>query len=213
MVVAGGEVMSNGLLFYWFSWILWILVTFFMRKNKYRLVLACWLLLLILCSGFQLSLDGFKLSLSYPLILIGALILHTKIPRIYFHVFVSLTIMIGYTGVLIWENQLPLEHFFPPMLIISCFLYILMAAMTTGLWSRLACGLLGMAGGELLYSIIIADFSIPNVIGDKRFLDLMLVLMVVAVCHDSALRLKLKLAKKFRTSAAKSKPFFRKQAQ
>src|SRR5699024_536677 len=176
--------MDGGLLFYWFAWILWIIITFFMEKNKYRLLLACWLLLLIIGSDIYLSIGLLKMSLSCLIIFSGAVILQTKMSRKFFHVFASLTIMIGYTAVLIWENHLPIKHFFPPALINSCFLYLLTVIMTTGLWNRLACLLLGMAAGELIYSLLIANYAIPDMIGDKRFLDSVLMIVASIVCQD-----------------------------
>ncbi|TFJ93802.1 YphA family membrane protein [Lentibacillus salicampi] len=205
--------MYSGLLFYWFSWILWVIVTFFMKKSRYRAILACWLLLLVLCSEFHISFEPYEMTLSYLVILSGALMLHARIPGIFFHLFVSFTIMIGYTAALIWESHVPLKHFFSPTLAISCFLFVLIVLMTSGLWHRLACGLLGMAGGEMLYSLIIANYSILDVTGDKRFLDLVSVIILSLVCHDSVLRLTQTIVKRFRKSIAKSKPLFRKQAQ
>src|SRR5699024_1594483 len=205
--------MDSGLLFYWFAWILWIIITFFMEKNKYRLLLACWLLLLIIGSDIYLSIGLLKMSLSCLIVFSGAVILQTKMSRKFFHVFASLTIMIGYTAVLIWENHLPITHFFPPALINSCVLYLLAVIMTSGLWNCLACLLLGMAAGELIYSLLIANYAISDMIGDKRFLDSVLMIVASIVCQDFILSLRQKISIRFQTSITKSKPLFRKRAQ
>ncbi|WP_010530831.1 YphA family membrane protein [Lentibacillus jeotgali] len=205
--------MNSGLLFYWFAWILWIIITFFMKKSKYRTLLACWLLLLIIGSSVNLSIDFLELSLSYLVIFSGAVILHANISGKFFHVFVSFTITIGYTAMLIWVNHLPIEHFFPPTLIISCFLFLLTVIMATGFWNRLACLFLGMTAGELLYTVIIANYSIPEVAGDKRFLDAVIVVAVSVVCYDFILGLMQKIVGRLRKSITRTTPLFRKQAQ
>nr|WP_139223961.1 hypothetical protein [Lentibacillus halodurans] len=139
--------------------------------------------------------------------------MHTRLSRTLFHVFGSFTIMIGYTAILIWMNHTPLNLFLPPLVTISCILFMLIILTTTGLWNRLACSLLGMSGGELLYSIIISGYLIPDMIGDKRFFDCILVITVAILCYDLLLILKLKITRKLHKSIPKSKPLFRKQAQ
>lgn len=205
--------MSSGLLFYWFSWILWIIVTFFMQKNRLRTLLACWILSVILYSNLYISINTFQISVSYLFLLAGTVILYARIPVMIFHVFGSLTIMIGYSAILIWENQMPFNLFFPSFLIISCFLFILITFITTGIWNRLACTLLGMTGGELLYSIVLSEYLIVEVIGDKRFFDFILVLTIAIICQAFLLKFKLIITQKIHHASTASKPLFRKKAQ
>ncbi|MFD1360572.1 hypothetical protein ACFQ4A_02620 [Lentibacillus salinarum] len=184
-----------------------------MAKSKLRTILSCWLLLLILFSGFDVTIEHMQLSVSFLVLLAGALVLHARLAVIVFHVFCSITIMIGYTGVLIWESFTPLKLFLPPFLTISCILFVLVMITTTGLWNRLACSLLGMSGGELLYSIIMSGYSIAAPIGDKRFLDFILVITMALLSHDLLRTLNMKIIRKLQQSIPGPKPLFRKKAQ
>ncbi|QKY69216.1 hypothetical protein Len3610_05960 [Lentibacillus sp. CBA3610] len=184
-----------------------------MSKTKLRTLLACWLLILILCSNIYIAVNDFQLAVSYLVLCAGAVILHTKIAGMIFHVFGSFTIMIGYAGIFIFDTFTPLKLFFPSFLIISCILFMLITLITTGLWNRLACVLLGMAGGELLYNIVVSSYFATDVIGDKRFFDFILVVTVAIICQDFLLTLKQKLTQKLHKKNTNSKPLFRKQAQ
>lgn len=176
--------MGNGLIFYWLCWVLWIVVTFFMKKDKQRMFLSYWILLLILFSNLQLSIDFHNISVSFIIFLGGALFLHVKLPRLIYHSIISFIVSIGYIGILIWVNITPLRLFLPQLITISFLLLILIMLLTNGLLNRLGAGLFGIACGEMVYSMIMANYSIQKTVGDMVFFDCVLIVTMLLLCNS-----------------------------
>ncbi|MBP1949553.1 YphA family membrane protein [Virgibacillus litoralis] len=185
--------MGSGLIFYWFCWVIWIVVTFFMKKDKRRAFLACWILLLILFSNLHFSINFYQISVSFLVFLGGTLLLHVKLPRLIFHSLISFIVSIGYIGMVICINITPLRLFFPQLITISLFLVILIMLLTNGLLNRLGTGLFGIACGEIVYSMIMADYSIPKTVGDMEFFDCVLIVTAILLCNSLLLTLNRKI--------------------
>src|SRR5699024_11400526 len=107
-----------GLFFYWFSWILWIFVTFYIKKNKQRTFLSYLILILIIFSNIDLMIGSYQVSLSFLILLMGCLLMYTKLSRQLYHLFVAFTIMIGYAAILLWINHTPLWLFIHVLILI-----------------------------------------------------------------------------------------------
>src|SRR5690625_4591201 len=137
-----------GLLFYWISWLIWVLVTFFMKKSKQRTLLFCSILLLIIFSNTYVTVGSFNISISYVLLLIGSLVIYTLLEKQFYHAFVSFTVMIGYSGLLIWINSTPLWLFLHELLIIPFVCNFIILLLTKGIYSRITTGLLGIRSEE-----------------------------------------------------------------
>ncbi len=185
--------MGNGLIFYWFCWLIWIVVTFFMKKDKQRLFLACWILLLILFSNLQLSINFHNISVSFIIFLGGILFLHVKLPRLIYQSIISFIVSIGYVGILIWVNITPLRLFIPQLITVSFLLLILIMILTNGLLNRLGAGLFGIACGEIVYSMIMANYSIEKTVGDMVFFDCVLIVTMLLLCNSIFLTLNRKI--------------------
>jgi|SRR5690625_3303138 len=164
-----------GLLFYWISWLIWVLVTFFMKKSKQRTLLFCSVLLLIIFSNTYVTVGSFNISISYVLLLIGSLVIYTLLEKQFYHAFVSFTVMIGYSGLLIWINSTPLWLFLHELLIIPFVCNFIILLLTKGIYSRITTGLLGIVAGELFYNFILASYHFNQPIGDLMFFDRLLV--------------------------------------
>src|SRR5690625_5823138 len=111
-------IMTDGLIVYWFGWMLWIIVTFLMKKDQRRTKLACWILLILLCSNIYFTIENHNISLTFIVLLGIAIFLHAQIPRFMYHVFISFTIMIGYAALLLWEKNTPVWLFMPRFVLI-----------------------------------------------------------------------------------------------
>lgn len=185
--------MGSGIIFYWFCWILWIIATFIMKKDKRRTFLACWILMLILFSNVYISIFSIQVSVSLLTLVGGTLFMRGKHPRIIFHSFASFTVTIGYIGILIWENYTPLRLFFPQLVTISFLLVLIITFLTNGLLNRLSSGLFGIACGEIIYSLIAANYAIQDTMGDMAFFDCVLLITMIILCQDLLLKTKLKI--------------------
>jgi len=166
-------VLMNGFLFYWMSWLLWVIVTFFLNKSKLRTILACWLLIIIFTSNTYVSIDNYTLLLGYVIFFLGVIFIHTLLPRPFYHLFVSFTIMIGYTSILLWKDGSSLSLFIPELIFIPIFSSFLILLLTTKLYSRVITGVLGMSTAELLYGFIITEYQVNITIGNLAFFDIL----------------------------------------
>lgn len=63
MGIIRGDLMMEGILFYWLFWIGWIITTFFYpKRHPNRLKFSAWILGTISLSTFYLNLFGFELK-------------------------------------------------------------------------------------------------------------------------------------------------------
>lgn len=164
-------VLSYGLIFYWISWLLWIIVTFFMKKGLPRTILACWILGTIIFSNIYFTVDKYNILVSFSILLIGISLVYTKLPNQLYHLFSTFTIIVGYAAILIWKSNTPLWLFMPEYFLVPLGNSLLIFFLINGLYNRLITGIFGITLGELFYSFILSSYNIENVIGDMYFFD------------------------------------------
>jgi len=99
------------LLFYWFSWILWVIVTFFFKKTRARFYLAVWILIVMIVK--PLTIPGIQgdISLAYIFLTLGAMIWIGQ--TIKWHHFLS---MITMTSLAFLYAALQLSYWFSPVI-------------------------------------------------------------------------------------------------
>lgn len=185
--------MIDGLIFFWLGWFLWIIVTFLIRKSKQRTNLACWILLTLLCSNIYFTIESYHISLTFLILLGGAILLLARLPRFMYHIFISFTIMIGYAAMLLWEKNTPVWLFLPRFILIPLISVIMINMLARGVHNRLVTGLLGISAGELIYSIILSGYDLQEAIGEMGFLDNLMVTIVLIVFLDILQKGKYKL--------------------
>lgn len=173
--------LTSGIIFYWFSWVLWIVITFFMEKGKKRTWLACWLLLSICCSNSYVTMAGFQLSITLLLLIIGSLLLLVQEPRLMYHLFSSFTITIGYASMLLWEVNAPVWIIFSRIITISFLLGIMTILLAKDFYSQLAICVFGVSFGEIIYHFILSSYGFHLTAGDFVFLDCLLSVVIILV--------------------------------
>lgn len=169
---------ESGLIFYWISWMLWVIITFFMEKTNQRLILASWILLILIGSNVYIELFTYSISIAFIFLFIGTLLLTTQSKRLYYSVFSSFTIMIGYIAILIWEKVTPVWFIFPRELFIPFFIFVLLTLFSKRFYHRLAIGLLGVSFAEIFYFFILSDGYVSSIIGKKEFFDHIAILII-----------------------------------
>src|SRR5690625_7454751 len=83
---------------YWFSWILYIVIVFFMKKSKFRSLLVIWLLLVLVTFPMYIAIDTLQISICLVLLLTGAIIFYVQEKVTVYRLIVTFTISIGYIG-------------------------------------------------------------------------------------------------------------------
>src|SRR5690625_148843 len=147
-----GIMLSFGLFFYWSSWLIWIMVTFFMTSRQYQQLLMISILMVIILANQYYMIGHFQISLAYSMILIGSCVMYRILKRQHYHLIVAFTLMIGYSGMIIWKNITPLWLFVPELLLIPLFCSCLVFVLAKGLKARLLTTMLGLSTGELFCS-------------------------------------------------------------
>lgn len=173
--------MLFGYLFYWISWMLWIVVTFFMKKNKQRTFFLYGILILITCSNHYISLGDYQFSLAYVILFIACLLIYTLFKGQIYHLFKAFIIMIGYSSILIWNSSAPIWIFIHELILIPVFCCLLMIMLTTGAYKRLMIGIIGMSFGELFYVLILSSYDLNKTIGDLNFFDHLFVTLLLFI--------------------------------
>ncbi|RDW19084.1 hypothetical protein CWR48_08520 [Oceanobacillus arenosus] len=163
--------MASGILFYWFSWTLWIIATFFMKKNRLRTFLAAWILLSIIGSYVYLEIVTLTFSLSMIILLLGSIVLLTRNKHLFYHTFSAFTVMIGYAGFRFWEILSPILMFLPKGILITIIFSLLSSILANNFYSRLSICILGMLAGEWIYQMTVIPFGFMEIIGEPLFLD------------------------------------------
>ncbi|ASN05500.1 YphA family membrane protein [Virgibacillus necropolis] len=190
--------MTDGLLFYWFSWLLWIYFTFVMKKRKERTVYAFWVLLILCGASVYITILGYKIMLSYLFLAFGAMVMLAKSKHLFYHLFCSLTIMVLYMAIMLWENYFPLwmmlsKTFISPLIIV----FIALIIMSKGFYSKVSIILLGISSGELMNSFIMSSYAMKELIGGYVFFDSVLIILFLLIGFEIVYALKVKIRSVF----------------
>ncbi|HAM81193.1 YphA family membrane protein [Ornithinibacillus bavariensis] len=169
----------DGIFFYWLCWMIWVVVTFLMPKEKTRTMMAVWILLTLTSSNLYISVYNVEVSMAYVCVFLGSILYIKSLKPLSYHLFSAMTIMIGYSSILIWESIAPVWLFMPRLIIIPVLCVLLTLVLTKGLSSRLAISTLGLCGGELLYCILLTNLSMPDIVGELLFLDTLLIVLLL----------------------------------
>src|SRR5690625_1560870 len=94
--------MNEQFLFYWLSWLLIISVYFFMQKRNVKYLFLTVLFITIITVDWKVTLfDYMYISIAYIVIFISSLCYYARFRISFYHIAVTLTIMIGFVALLI----------------------------------------------------------------------------------------------------------------
>ncbi|MCS0672257.1 hypothetical protein [Cytobacillus firmus] len=166
----------EGLIFYWISWMVWIIATFFMdRNNKYRFLLSAWILFFIMLSPWTLKIFNVETGIGGLFLLVSLYIFAgrlKKLSKLYF-LFCAFILMMAYVTFHLFELFDPVWVIFSRNWMLSVLLVYLAVLLQKNRMLRLPLILLGSIQGEVLYALILKQFSFPYTIGSLAFLDIM----------------------------------------
>nr|WP_156914147.1 hypothetical protein [Paucisalibacillus globulus] len=143
--------------------------------------MAIWILLTIIFSNLYISINLFEISLSYLFILFGGFIFLGTLQHKILQIFSAITIMVGFTSLLIWETNAPVWLFMPRLIIIPIICVLLTMMVNKHFLNRLAINIIGLCSGEFVYSVLLSNYSIIQTIGDFEFLDTLFVCLIILI--------------------------------
>lgn len=170
--------MVNGLLFFYFFWILWIITTFFIPKSRKRTLLTVFILL-CLCFANSYIYLSVQVSVTYIILFSGLIILQTKQSNMLYHFMCTFTISIGYAAMLLWEANTTIWLFTSREILIPSVVVCISLFLMDGFYNRIICGLLGLCIGELIFKTILYFLSFKQIIGGMAFLDIASVTIIL----------------------------------
>ncbi|WP_026584968.1 YphA family membrane protein [Bacillus sp. J33] len=173
----------EGLIFYWVSWVAWVMATFFMdRKNKKRVKFSVWLLVVIILSPYTFSIYGVEMSVA-GVFLLGTFYIFTgglkKGHKVYFLI-CTFIMMMAYVSFHLFELFDPVWVIFPRKWMLAILLFYMAILLHKKRQLRLPLILLGSIQGEVLYALILRQFSFPYVIGSLAFFDIIALSAAIA---------------------------------
>ncbi|MGG6431426.1 YphA family membrane protein [Anoxybacillus sp. D401a] len=163
----------EGSYFYWVSWFLWIVYTFFAPKNHVRLRICLYILLLITLSAHGITIDSFHISFAYILMLIVSysfVMKQTGKAFIYFS-FASASVTMLYAAfhfLLLFD---PVWAFVEATWLLAFVLLFASLALYRSFDERLLVLTVGCCQGDFLYAFVLKQFSFSHSIGSLSFLD------------------------------------------
>ncbi|MBA2870159.1 hypothetical protein HNQ85_000417 [Anoxybacillus calidus] len=167
----------DGIYFYWFSWMLWVIYTFLMKKDKVRTLFAVTLLILITISIYETTIGSFQLTLSYIFILFMACYFAARRNRwqLIYMLISSIIVTLAYVSFQLFALFDPVWVFLNQTWMLAVILTIITIMLYGDFYSRLLCFIIGACQGDFLYAVILKRFSFSYVIGSLAFFDMLLI--------------------------------------
>lgn len=166
----------EGILFFWVSWMFWVIATFFMdKKNKNRIKFSVWILLLIILSPYTINVFGVKTSTAGIFLLVSLYIFASrleKLKKVYF-LFCAFILMMAFVSFHLFELFDPVWVIFPREWMLALLLVYMSVLLQENRINRVPLIFLGAIQGEILYALILGQYSFPYVIGSLAFFDIM----------------------------------------
>ncbi|MCT2537399.1 hypothetical protein NC661_00405 [Aquibacillus koreensis] len=165
----------DGLIFLWVSWLIWIMITFFMGKDNKRTQLACWILLIIISAGITFTVSSITFSATVSVLYIGALFVLAKSKDWLLQTMKCVCLVFGYAGLLFWEQISPIWLFAPRLLIITVLGFIILQFLSASFFERCMIWCLGVTTGEIIHGLILNSYGLRESIGDLAFMDVLFI--------------------------------------
>src|SRR5699024_3788558 len=104
---------------YWFSWILFIIIMFFVEKNQLRFLLLVSLLIMLILFPIEVTIFTTQVYVVSFVMLGFAIILFAYEKVTFYRIMTTFTMVLGYIGLLFWEKTSPIWFFMPSFIIVS----------------------------------------------------------------------------------------------
>jgi hypothetical protein len=180
MEIGGGNM--EGIIFYWFSWIGWIVITFFMKKDNKRYFFSIVLLCMIIGSIYDVSFYEGKANLAFLLLIITCYFLiaqESKRRSIFPMLFHSILITIATVCFQLFAIYDPIWVMFDQKWMLSFLVVYLALILAKTRNERLLIAVVGLSQGELLFALVGYAYRFPIQIGYLSFLDLAAIIIVL----------------------------------
>lgn len=164
----------EGSLFYFFFWAYWILVTFFMKREKTQKKLSIGLLICIALSLQKINIANIEISIVSLFLLFAAYYLTAKEQgniQIYLLV-TTFIVMLSYSAFQLFALYDPVWVIFNKKLMAAVLIAYLTVILHGSFILRTISLTIGLIQGDILYSFIVGKLTSHIVIGSFEFFDM-----------------------------------------
>lgn len=160
-----------------------ILIFFFMKTSRAKLILFIYLFLTMISSHIVLHNAFQQVSLAF-LILLTALPFILFIHRPYYMMISSFIISISYAAILLWERISPIWFILAYPFLISLFISCIIIILVKPVYKRIIALTIGMTIGEIIDGLVLHTYHLQKQIGSLYFLqNLFLSLLILLSIH------------------------------
>ncbi|MGE7759437.1 YphA family membrane protein [Peribacillus sp. NPDC097895] len=154
----------DGILFYWMSWIVWVIVMFFIPKTvPFRFDFLFHLLAVMVLAGYKLEVSLLSVQLSglYLLFILCVYIRKLSIIKLMELICGSLIITLAYASFQLFSLLDPIWLIMKPSYLMCIFLNYLILLLFKNWKHRLFVLLIGLIMGDIIYSGLLVYHSLP----------------------------------------------------
>lgn len=171
----------DAIYFYWFSWIGWIIVTFFWDKSKNQFLLGNFILILIMSASLHIDFFSFQITGSYIALLFFSSFLLSKVRkrRLLYYLVISLAIVGLSTGFRLFFIFDPVMVLFDPAWMLSIITFLLVVSIVKDGKYRIPLLITGLCQGELVMSLFLYNIYGTQIIGEPFILDVIIITVVL----------------------------------
>jgi hypothetical protein len=175
--------MNDGILFYWFMWIGWVVTTFLIKKNPFRNAVIFILLPGIIMSGYniQITLGTVNAAFAYFLI-IGLVHVIRSTGELLYYLTLSFIIAVSYVILQIFALYDPAKLFFDKKYLLIIFLAAVLFLISKRNIDLFYIPLIGIFIGDSLYQLLIFRLTGYLEIGSLFVLDLLASTTMILFC-------------------------------
>ncbi|MFE1244101.1 hypothetical protein ACFW35_08230 [Fictibacillus sp. NPDC058756] len=175
--------MNDGILFYWFMWIGWVVTTFLIERNPFRNAVIFILLPGIIMSGYDIpfSLGSVNAAFAYFLI-IGLVHVIRSTGELLYYLAVSFIIAVSYVTIQIFALYDPAKLFIDKKYLLIIFLSAVLFLISKRNIDLFYIPLIGIFIGDTLYQLLIFRLTGYLEIGSMFVLDLLASSTMILFC-------------------------------
>lgn len=172
--------MEEVYLFYWLSWLLIIIVYFFMEKTWLSYYFLCILFIVIATINIEITiLSHLSVNIAFTMTLFAAFLYYARFPLTTYHLLVTFMFVFAYVALLLWEKVTPVWFIIDPQLIIPFILTFLLIFVCKDAYLRVATALLGVMMGQLLFDLVVIRYGLSMQIGPLFSFNILYTLIIM----------------------------------
>lgn len=175
---------TDGYLFYWLMWILFVICYFFIVDKKQAMPFCYIILALMVLNDINIDVFDSSIQLALVLLVVIGLLYVVRIDNIVLTCSKIFIIMVSFCTVHLWEATYSLSLFIPMIIFQSLTMLFLINILSNTLRVQLIITVLGLSLGQILFDLILLHYGFTSNIGSMYFLDLLTVIVCLLIIRN-----------------------------